>query len=46
MALLFPCPSVVTSLIEGLEESKEGAGAGEEGEAYLFDLFLAIFHFV
>ena len=46
MALLFLCPSVATSLMEGLEESKEEAGAGEEGEAYLFDLCLAIFHFV
>ena len=31
--------------MEGLEESKEEAGVGEEGEAYLFDLFLAIFPF-
>ena len=46
MALLFPCPYVATSLMGCLEKAKEEAGAGEEGEAYLFDLFLAIVHFV
>ena len=46
MALLFPCPPVATSSMGGLEKAKEEAGAGEEGVAYLFGLFLAIVHFV
>ena len=45
MALLFPLTSVATTSIEGLEEAKEEAGVGEEGEAYLLDIFLAIVHF-
>ena len=45
MALLSLLSSIATTSIEGLEEAKEEAGVGEEGEAYLLDIFLAIVHF-